>query len=360
MEGSLVKYEAARQALAEAHRVDEVKDIRDKAMALQVYAQQAKDRDLIEHATEIRLRAERRLGEMMAEQPKAKGAREPGTNRGTTRVDEKPTSPPSAAASPFPETLPPSPRPITLADAGIDKNLANRARKAAALSEVQFETSLSQAKKAAVAAVEKKTRGAQAGTSRKPTVTPKPKAAESSSLPIPTSFEDVDRSLGIIGMQWLVAARQKIESATVAEIKEIVVTAMALQSYYRSNVDAKREADKIALLAMRRGGPLLKEMERNGERKAARAKKGMRVGTQPGLSLPQLGITRKDSMKWQKVGRLTEKQFQALLNKSDPPHRSKAKKIEPSEQPPIQEILSPPDAAAANRVAAQPGAAEGA
>src|SRR6516165_9568178 len=63
----LVKYDAARHALQAARTVDEVKSIKNKAEAVRMYALQAHDAEMVNLATEIKVRAMRRLGELLSE-----------------------------------------------------------------------------------------------------------------------------------------------------------------------------------------------------------------------------------------------------------------------------------------------------
>ena len=121
---ALVRFEAARQALAEAQRVDEVKDIRDKAEAMAAYARQAKDTELIQYATEIKVRAERRCGEMLRTAA-ASGQRSTGGK-------------PSKATTVS-----------TLTDLGLTRDESSRYQKLAAMPEKHFEAAVATAKAAA-------------------------------------------------------------------------------------------------------------------------------------------------------------------------------------------------------------------
>src|ERR1035441_10673783 len=81
---ALIRYDAARKAIAAAYRVDEVKSIRDKAEAVRVYAKQAGDFDLQNKAAEIRLLAEHRAGRLLLDMVKNPGAR--GQDRGNIHL----------------------------------------------------------------------------------------------------------------------------------------------------------------------------------------------------------------------------------------------------------------------------------
>lgn len=126
---ALVRYEAARNALAEAHRVDEVKDIRDKAEAMAAYARQAKDSDLIKYATEIKVRAERRAGQMLRESAERgeRATKESGINQHRVSNDATPT----------------------LTDIGITRDQSSRWQALAAMPDEHFETAVETAKETA-------------------------------------------------------------------------------------------------------------------------------------------------------------------------------------------------------------------
>jgi N6-adenosine-specific RNA methylase IME4 len=127
----LVRYDAACKALAEAKAIDEVKQIRDVAVAMAEYARQAKNRDLEADAVEIRMRATRRIDELRQAQKESVGLNQ-GAVPGKTGVK----------ATPVLDTRP------TLASQGIDKNLAKQVRALGALSPERFEQAVADARSA--------------------------------------------------------------------------------------------------------------------------------------------------------------------------------------------------------------------
>lgn len=129
---NLVRYDAACRALAEAKAVDEVKDVRDKADAMRIYAMQAKNKQLEVDAAEIRIRAERRLGELITAQKLTVGLSQGG----------RPKTP-SHEAGVYQEASGGRVRP-TLADVGIDYKLSQRAQALAAVPAEEFEEKVSE------------------------------------------------------------------------------------------------------------------------------------------------------------------------------------------------------------------------
>lgn len=117
MTTELVHFSQARAALAKATKVDEVKQIRDKAEALRAYLKQAGESlEMQNQCGEIKLRAERRGGELLSETDKHKGGR-----------------PSKTSNTMLPVSTP------TLEDLGIDKMESSRMQKIAAIPEKVFE-----------------------------------------------------------------------------------------------------------------------------------------------------------------------------------------------------------------------------
>jgi N6-adenosine-specific RNA methylase IME4 len=120
---ALIPYDQARHALAAAKAVDDVKDILDKAEAMRIYAKRAENRDLEIDAAEIRMFAERRLGQMIAAQKATVGL-----NRGVRGSKVS-----GSEKEPVMDDRP------KLADIGISKKLSSRAQKMAAVPPEKFE-----------------------------------------------------------------------------------------------------------------------------------------------------------------------------------------------------------------------------
>lgn len=120
----LIYFDKAKTALAKATKIDDVKQIRDKAEALRAYARQSGESlEMQNQCAEIKLRAERRGGELIAKMPKQHGGKRDrmGLQRET-------------------------PLPLELKDVGISKIQSHRWQKIAGLPQQDFESHIGKTK----------------------------------------------------------------------------------------------------------------------------------------------------------------------------------------------------------------------
>lgn len=117
----LPRYDRMCHAIAICHRIDEAKKIRDKAEALRAYARQAQNRDAEVQLAEIKVRAERRCGELLRDMAEA-GERAPVRGK----ASDKPR----------------------LVDLGLHRSESSRYQMIAAVPEKRFEAHLAERKAA--------------------------------------------------------------------------------------------------------------------------------------------------------------------------------------------------------------------
>jgi hypothetical protein len=129
---NLVVYDKMITAIDQCYRVDEVKDIRDQALALEHYARQAMNVEAERKAIEIRIRAERHAGKLLKELERSPVAH--GGNSGKNQHGEY-----EAAVH---GGMPPSEYQEEKRKANISDTQAHRWQKLAEIPHVDFENKL--------------------------------------------------------------------------------------------------------------------------------------------------------------------------------------------------------------------------
>ena len=112
------------------------------------------------------------------------------------------------------------------------------------------------------------------------------------------------------------ARRALAEASTLQEIKEIRDQAEAIKAYVKAagySLEMQNQAAETKLRAERKGGELLKQMEKN---------KGVRLGGNIVLppentpKLKDLGIEKMQSVRWQQIADLPEVIFEEVIEKT--------------------------------------------
>lgn len=169
----LALYDRMCSAIAECVRVDEAKDIRDKALALEAYYRQARNLDAEREAANVRLRAERRVGELLKELARAETPNPSGRNQHqVTSTDE---TQPQPSISEQARARGPSPYSVALSEQGMSRQQASRYQALADIPKPVFEQALSGPEKATTTGMLKQAQAARAQV-RDPA--PKPRVSD--------------------------------------------------------------------------------------------------------------------------------------------------------------------------------------
>ncbi len=120
----VISYDEMCRAISVCHSTDEVKMVRDQAEAIRVYAFQAKNIEAERQAAEIRIRAERRWGQLYRDSEKPRGG-----DRGNQHTGGKVPQDDLA----------------TLDDMAVSKNQSSRWQQLADSSDKNFEKALNKA-----------------------------------------------------------------------------------------------------------------------------------------------------------------------------------------------------------------------
>jgi hypothetical protein len=121
----LPTYEQARELLARCVHVDEAANIANKAQAMAAYLRQARDAEVMQWASEIAIRAQRRAGELLEEAARTGQRDAGGGNRRAQSTRDM----------------------VKLADLGITPMQSSRWQALANLSPQQFETAIIKTRK---------------------------------------------------------------------------------------------------------------------------------------------------------------------------------------------------------------------
>jgi hypothetical protein len=215
---TLAIYDRACKAIAEALSVDELKQIRVEAEALRAAAKVAKNRGVEADAIAIRMRAVRRLDQLIEAQKATVGLA-----KGGKPYQHKPTG---VSDTPV----------ATLAMQGIDKNLAKQARTLGALSDESFEAVVADARDKVNRAVRNAVREVEIEQERASysLETPRPM------LPLPDAKRRIHVARNRAQRRWMLAIGPDISSGRLIEkeqaardtagVRQLQIRQMVLQN----------------------------------------------------------------------------------------------------------------------------------